>query len=135
MIKHYPLISWWDSNKGRLASTLTIRLRHQGSEWFLSVHSKRQCFNLLRFVFLQSSSYLIVILLPDESHVVKLSVETLEELDWCLDQLETMQTHRSVADMASSKVRPVTSDCVTSLQRFCQTSPNRQPEFVVQRRI
>jgi cAMP-specific phosphodiesterase 4 len=41
----------------------------------------------------------------DESHVVKLSVETLEELDWCLDQLESMQTHRSVADMASSKVR------------------------------
>ena len=40
----------------------------------------------------------------DESHVVKLSVETLEELDWCLDQLESMQTHRSVADMASSKV-------------------------------
>jgi Flp pilus assembly protein TadB len=37
--------------------------------------------------------------------VVKLSVETLEELDWCLDQLESMQTHRSVADMASSKVR------------------------------
>jgi cAMP-specific phosphodiesterase 4 len=41
----------------------------------------------------------------DENHVVKLSVETLEELDWCLDQLESMQTHRSVADMASSKVR------------------------------
>ena len=32
-------------------------------------------------------------------------METLEELDWCLDQLETMQTHRSVSDMASSKVR------------------------------
>ena len=36
---------------------------------------------------------------------VKLSIETLEELDWCLEQLETMQTHRSVSDMASSKVR------------------------------
>ena len=35
---------------------------------------------------------------------VKLSIETLEELDWCLEQLETMQTHRSVSDMASSKV-------------------------------
>lgn len=32
-------------------------------------------------------------------------METLEELDWCLDQLETIQTHRSVSDMASSKVR------------------------------
>ena len=35
----------------------------------------------------------------------RLAVETLEELDWCLDQLETIQTHRSVSDMASSKVR------------------------------
>ena len=34
-----------------------------------------------------------------------LSRETLEEMDWCLDQLETMQTHRSVSDMASSKVQ------------------------------
>ena len=33
-----------------------------------------------------------------------LSRETLEEMDWSLDQLETMQTHRSVSDMASSKV-------------------------------
>ena len=39
----------------------------------------------------------------DESYI-RLSIETLEELDWCLDQLETIQTHRSVSDMASSKV-------------------------------
>eukprot|EP00094_Tigriopus_californicus_P008807 TCALIF_08488-PA protein Name:"Similar to PDE4B cAMP-specific 3',5'-cyclic phosphodiesterase 4B (Homo sapiens)" AED:0.40 eAED:0.40 QI:272/0.75/0.6/0.8/0.75/0.6/5/0/365 len=38
----------------------------------------------------------------DESHV-RMAIETLEELDWCLDQLETIQTHRSVSDMASSK--------------------------------
>lgn len=30
--------------------------------------------------------------------------DTLEELDWCLDQLETIQIHRSVTEMASSKV-------------------------------
>ena len=40
-----------------------------------------------------------------DDSTVKLSIETLEELDWCLEQLETMQTHRSVSDMASSKVR------------------------------
>lgn len=40
----------------------------------------------------------------DETYT-RLAVETLEELDWCLDQLETIQTHRSVSDMASSKVR------------------------------
>ena len=39
----------------------------------------------------------------DENYV-KRAGETLEELDWCLDQLETIQTHRSVSDMATSKV-------------------------------
>lgn len=39
----------------------------------------------------------------DESYV-RLAMETIEELDWCLDQLETIQTHRSVSDMASLKV-------------------------------
>ncbi|CAG9760004.1 unnamed protein product [Ceutorhynchus assimilis] len=33
-----------------------------------------------------------------------MALETMEELDWCLDQLETIQTHRSVSDMASLKV-------------------------------
>jgi hypothetical protein len=41
--------------------------------------------------------------LADENYVRR-ATETLEELDWCLDQLETIQTHRSVSDMASSKV-------------------------------
>ena len=31
-------------------------------------------------------------------------MDTLEEIEWCLDQLETLQTHQSVSDMASSKV-------------------------------
>ena len=39
-----------------------------------------------------------------ESEVHKMALETLEELEWCLDQLETIQTHRSVADMATNKV-------------------------------
>jgi cAMP-specific phosphodiesterase 4 len=30
--------------------------------------------------------------------------ETLQELDWCLSQLEAIQLHRSVSEMASSKV-------------------------------
>ena len=42
--------------------------------------------------------------LSDENYV-RMAIETLEELDWCLDQLETIQTHRSVSDMATSKVR------------------------------
>ena len=35
----------------------------------------------------------------------KLAMDTLEELDWCLDQLETIQAHRSVGDMATSKFK------------------------------
>lgn len=31
-------------------------------------------------------------------------METLSELDWCLDQLETLQTRHSVGEMASNKV-------------------------------
>lgn len=42
----------------------------------------------------------------DESYM-KMAIETMEELDWCLDQLETIQTHRSVSDMASLKVSPL----------------------------
>ncbi|XP_011182044.2 cAMP-specific 3',5'-cyclic phosphodiesterase isoform X6 [Zeugodacus cucurbitae] len=40
----------------------------------------------------------------DESYT-RLATDTIEELDWCLDQLETIQTHRSVSDMASLKFK------------------------------
>ncbi|RWS14017.1 cAMP-specific 3', partial [Dinothrombium tinctorium] len=41
----------------------------------------------------------------NEEFNMKLAMETLEELDWCLDQLETIQAHRSVGDMATSKFK------------------------------
>lgn len=34
-----------------------------------------------------------------------LATDTLEELEWCLATLESMQTHRSVSDLAKFKVR------------------------------
>ncbi len=43
--------------------------------------------------------------LPPEEAYQKLATDTLEELDWCLDQLETLQTRHSVGEMASNKVR------------------------------
>uniref|UniRef100_H9G6Z0 3',5'-cyclic-AMP phosphodiesterase n=1 Tax=Anolis carolinensis TaxID=28377 RepID=H9G6Z0_ANOCA len=46
-----------------------------------------------------------IFLPPAEDAVQKLAMETLEELDWCLDQLETLQTRHSVSEMASNKVR------------------------------
>ncbi|MCP9262088.1 cAMP-specific 3',5'-cyclic phosphodiesterase 4D [Dirofilaria immitis] len=42
---------------------------------------------------------------PLPADVVQCGHDTLDELDWCLDQLETIQTHRSVSDMASNKFR------------------------------
>lgn len=59
----------------------------------------------------------------------KLATETLEELDWCLDQLETLQTRHSVSEMASNKVRLTiikvcTNSCqfVTSMKKCKETS-------------
>ena len=50
----------------------------------------------------------------------KLSQETLEEMDWCLEQLETIQTHRSVSDMASNKVghKTLITSCSQGLFSF-----------------
>ncbi|XP_046374224.1 cAMP-specific 3',5'-cyclic phosphodiesterase 4C-like isoform X4 [Haliotis rufescens] len=60
---------------------------------------------------------------------MKLAVETLEELDWCLDQLETIQTHRSVSDMASSKFKRMLN---RELSHFAESSKsgNQIAEFI-----
>lgn len=44
-------------------------------------------------------------IIPGDEQYVRMATETMEELEWCLDQLETIQTHRSVSDMASLKVK------------------------------
>ncbi|XP_010794966.1 cAMP-specific 3',5'-cyclic phosphodiesterase 4D [Notothenia coriiceps] len=53
----------------------------------------------------------------------KLATETLEELDWCLDQLETLQTRHSVSEMASNKVLEMNSDTWFP-ERLISDSPN-----------
>jgi len=45
---------------------------------------------------------LLFVLLKDTREV---SQEILDDIDWCLERLENIQTHRSIADMASTKVR------------------------------
>uniref|UniRef100_A0A8C3SUG1 3',5'-cyclic-AMP phosphodiesterase n=1 Tax=Chelydra serpentina TaxID=8475 RepID=A0A8C3SUG1_CHESE len=52
----------------------------------------------------------------------KLASETLEELDWCLDQLETLQTRHSVSEMASNKVGPIGLPCPLFLLLTCYQS-------------
>ncbi len=53
----------------------------------------------------------------------KLAMDTLEELDWCLDQLETIQAHRSVGDMATSKFKRMLNK---ELSHFSETKSGSQ---------
>lgn len=59
----------------------------------------------------------------------KLAEDTLEELEWCLDQLETMQTHRSVGEMATNKFKRMLS---RELIHFAESSKsgNQVSEFI-----
>ena len=81
----------------------------------VSARTTVKCFNLLNIEYGQISNFQYCIDFLDDYHTT-LSKETLEEMDWCLDQLETMQTHRSVSDMASSKV---SFRCLCSLRNCC----------------
>lgn len=69
------------------------------------------------------------ILTPGDEAYMKLSLETIEELDWCLDQLETIQTHRSVSDMASLKFKRMLNK---ELSHFSESSKsgNQISEYI-----
>ncbi|XP_077118155.1 3',5'-cyclic-AMP phosphodiesterase 4A isoform X4 [Ranitomeya variabilis] len=59
----------------------------------------------------------------------QLAKETLEELDWCLDQLETVQTYRSVSDMASNKFKRMLNRELTHLSEMSR-SGNQVSEYI-----
>ncbi|XP_067889795.1 3',5'-cyclic-AMP phosphodiesterase 4D isoform X2 [Heterodontus francisci] len=59
----------------------------------------------------------------------KLATETLEELDWCLDQLETLQTRNSVSEMASNKFKRMLNRELTHLSEMSR-SGNQVSEFI-----
>ncbi|CAH1962766.1 unnamed protein product [Acanthoscelides obtectus] len=66
---------------------------------------------------------------PGDDAYRKLATETMEELDWCLDQLETIQTHRSVSDMASLKFKRMLNK---ELSHFSESSKsgNQISEYI-----
>ncbi|XP_018608927.1 cAMP-specific 3',5'-cyclic phosphodiesterase 4B-like isoform X6 [Scleropages formosus] len=72
--------------------------------------------------------YVSVRLLAEESYQ-KLAVDTMEELDWCLDQLETIQTYRSVSEMASNKFKRMLNRELTHLSEMSR-SGNQVSEFI-----
>uniref|UniRef100_A0A8C9WZR3 Phosphodiesterase n=1 Tax=Sander lucioperca TaxID=283035 RepID=A0A8C9WZR3_SANLU len=72
--------------------------------------------------------YVSMCLLADESYQ-KLAMETMEELDWCLDQLETIQTYRSVSDMASTKFKRMLNRELSHLSEMSR-SGNQVSEYI-----
>ncbi|ESO07257.1 hypothetical protein HELRODRAFT_76777, partial [Helobdella robusta] len=59
----------------------------------------------------------------------KLSSETLGELEWCLEQLEIIQTHRSVSEMATNKFKRMLN---RELSHFAESSKagNQISEYI-----
>uniref|UniRef100_A0A3Q3AA58 Phosphodiesterase n=1 Tax=Kryptolebias marmoratus TaxID=37003 RepID=A0A3Q3AA58_KRYMA len=72
--------------------------------------------------------YVSMCLLADESYQ-KLAMETMEELDWCLDQLETIQTYRSVSEMASNKFKRMLNRELSHLSEISR-SGNQVSEYI-----
>uniref|UniRef100_A0A8C3Q4T0 Phosphodiesterase n=1 Tax=Geospiza parvula TaxID=87175 RepID=A0A8C3Q4T0_GEOPR len=66
---------------------------------------------------------------PAEDAHQKLSRETLEELDWCLDQLETLQTRHSVSEMASNKFKRMLNRELSHLSETSR-SGNQVSEYI-----
>ncbi|XP_062382717.1 cAMP-specific 3',5'-cyclic phosphodiesterase 4B [Sardina pilchardus] len=66
---------------------------------------------------------------PSDESYQRLAVETMEELDWCLDQLETIQTYRSVSDMASNKFKRMLNRELTHLSEMSR-SGNQVSEYI-----
>lgn len=53
----------------------------------------------------------------------KLTMETIKEFDWCLDQLDTLKASMSISEMASNKVR------LTKVYSFMKRLSNRKHSF------
>uniref|UniRef100_A0A3B3YBC8 Phosphodiesterase n=1 Tax=Poecilia mexicana TaxID=48701 RepID=A0A3B3YBC8_9TELE len=87
-----------------------------------SLRSVRNNFTVLTNVQCASSIYIF-------PAYQKLAMETMEELDWCLDQLETIQTYRSVSDMASNKFKRMLNRELTHLSEMSR-SGNQVSEFI-----
>ncbi|KAM6218704.1 3',5'-cyclic-AMP phosphodiesterase 4C [Rhynchocyon petersi] len=69
--------------------------------------------------------------LPTEDPGQKLALETLNELDWCLDQLETLQTRHSVGEMASNKFKRMLNRELSHLSETSR-SGNQVSEYISQ---
>uniref|UniRef100_A0A673BXI0 Phosphodiesterase n=1 Tax=Sphaeramia orbicularis TaxID=375764 RepID=A0A673BXI0_9TELE len=70
----------------------------------------------------------LFIFITEEPHQ-QLAIETLDELDWCLEQLETLKTRHSVSEMASNKFKRMLNRELTQLSETSR-SGNQVSEFI-----
>ncbi|XP_038179187.1 cAMP-specific 3',5'-cyclic phosphodiesterase 4A isoform X2 [Arvicola amphibius] len=101
-----------------------------------SLHSVRSNFSLLTNVPIPSNKRsplggppAVCKATLSEETCQQLARETLEELDWCLEQLETMQTYRSVSEMASHKFKRMLNRELTHLSEMSR-SGNQVSEYI-----
>uniref|UniRef100_A0A8C2UZS7 Phosphodiesterase n=1 Tax=Chinchilla lanigera TaxID=34839 RepID=A0A8C2UZS7_CHILA len=106
------------------------------SEVLASLRSVRSNFSLLTNVPIPSHKRsplggptLVCKATLSEETCQQLARETLEELDWCLEQLETMQTYRSVSEMASHKFKRMLNRELTHLSEMSR-SGNQVSEYI-----
>uniref|UniRef100_A0AAX7U7Z7 Phosphodiesterase n=1 Tax=Astatotilapia calliptera TaxID=8154 RepID=A0AAX7U7Z7_ASTCA len=126
------------SRNSSIASELMLLIRSLLVQVLASLRSVRNNFTVLTNVQCRSGSMCSVCsdcvslcagcLLTDDAYQ-KLAMETMEELEWCLDQLETIQTYRSVSDMASTKFKRMLNRELTHLSEMSR-SGNQVSEFI-----
>uniref|UniRef100_M3ZDC2 Phosphodiesterase n=1 Tax=Xiphophorus maculatus TaxID=8083 RepID=M3ZDC2_XIPMA len=80
------------------------------------------------WVYMYTQTISVCLSLPEETYQ-QMARETLEELDWCLDQLETIQTHRSVSEMASNKFKRMLNRELSHLSEMSR-SGNQVSEYI-----
>uniref|UniRef100_A0A3P8P1P6 Phosphodiesterase n=1 Tax=Astatotilapia calliptera TaxID=8154 RepID=A0A3P8P1P6_ASTCA len=73
--------------------------------------------------------YIYVCDIHTEEPHQQLAIETLDELDWCLEQLETLKTRHSVSEMASNKFKRMLNRELSQLSETSR-SGNQVSEFI-----
>uniref|UniRef100_A0A8C2HG18 Phosphodiesterase n=1 Tax=Cyprinus carpio TaxID=7962 RepID=A0A8C2HG18_CYPCA len=105
-----------------LSLSLSLSSFSFSTQVLASLRTVRSNFTILANVTTPTNNFFI-------STYQQLARETLEELDWCLDQLETIQTHRSVSEMASNKFKRMLNRELSHLSEMSR-SGNQVSEYI-----
>uniref|UniRef100_A0A3Q2U476 Phosphodiesterase n=1 Tax=Fundulus heteroclitus TaxID=8078 RepID=A0A3Q2U476_FUNHE len=89
---------------------------------------KTLCFEVLSLFLTPWFNTFLFLSGTEEPHQ-QLAIETLDELDWCLEQLETLKTRHSVSEMASNKFKRMLNRELSQLSETSR-SGNQVSEFI-----